>query len=343
MPRMNPILSIKKAVAAFLYYSGCIHFLENVKDKPGIILAYHRILPKESVEITYTQPGMYVTTETFEKHMAFISKNFSIMSLEDLAHDPWPDNACIVTFDDGWADNYTHAFPILKRYGIPATIFLSTNMVGKRVWPWTDRISFYIHSAPLKEFIDIWEEVLQKSGLEHLKPFFTSQNKGAVREQVINNMKAMDNPEVLSIMDELDKVMANQNHELMKTRPWLTWDEVMEMREAEISFGSHTHNHLILTRVPLCQARDEILTSQKTLSEKTGLPVTMFCYPNGDSSDEIIRIVADAGYKIAVTTKRGFINESSSLLALNRIMMHDDMTSSVPMLACVLTNRIPFF
>ncbi|MFZ2799443.1 MAG: polysaccharide deacetylase family protein [Syntrophorhabdus sp.] len=340
---MNPTLSIKKAVAAFLYYSGCIHFLENVKDKPGIILAYHRILPKESVEITYTQPGMYVTTESFEKHMAFISKNFSIMRLEDLANGTSHQNSCIVTFDDGWADNYTNALPILKRYGIPATIFLSTNVVGKREWPWTDRVCFYIHSASLEEFIGTWEEVLQKSGLEHFKPAFTSQDKGVVREQVISHMKAMDNQEVLSIIDELDKVMANQNQQLMKTRPWLTWDEVMEMREEGISFGSHTHNHLILNSVPLLQARDEILTSQKMLSKKTGSTATMFCYPNGDFNHEIMRIVADAGYKIAVTTRRGFINESSSLLALNRIMMHDDMTSSIPMLACVLTNRIPFF
>lgn len=340
---MNPILSIKKAVAAFLYYSGCIHFLENGKDKPGIILAYHRILPKESAEITYTQPGMYVTTETFEQHMAFISKNFSLLRLEDLAHDPRPDNICMVTFDDGWADNYTHAFPILKRYGIPATIFLSTNMVGKRVWPWTDRISFYIHSTPLKEFIDIWKTALKKSGLEHLKSILTSQDKGAVREQVISYMKAMDNHEVLLIMGHLDKIMANQNQELMRTRPWLTWDEVIEMREAGLSFGSHTHNHLILNSIPLLQARDEILTSQKILSERTGFPVTMFCYPNGVFSDEIMRIVSGAGYKIAVTTRRGSINESSSFLALNRIMMHDDMTSSVPMLACVLTNKIPFF
>jgi peptidoglycan/xylan/chitin deacetylase (PgdA/CDA1 family) len=340
---MNLILSTKKIVAAALYYSGFIRCLHYRNNNLSIILAYHRILPKDSNDILFIQPGMYVTVETFEKHMAFISKNFKILSLEDLADHHRLKNACMVTFDDGWADNYDYAFPILKKYGIPATIFLSTNLVGKKEWPWTDRIAYYIHSIPVNEFVHTWKAILRKIQLEYFGSDLSAQDKRIIREHVINYMKNLDNLMILSVMEELDKAMSNQKDCLMKTGPWLTWDKVMEMMKAGISFGSHTHNHLILTRIPFQQAREEIALSQRILSEKMGKTVTTFCYPNGDFNDDTMQIVEESGYKIAVTTRRGSINESSNLLALNRTMLHNDMTSSIPMLACVLTNKIPFF
>lgn len=265
------------------------------------------------------------------------------MRLEDLMHDPKPKNACIVTFDDGWVDNYYYAFPILKKYEIPATIFISTNKVGTHEWPWPDRIAYYVHSIPVKEFVYAMNATLQRLGLEHHRLGFKNQDKRLIREQIIDHMKTMDNQKIQYVMKDLDKTFINQKECLMKTRPWLTWDEVMEMRREGISFGSHTHNHLILSRIPFKQVQEEIVLSQQILSEKMGTTATMFCYPNGDFNDEIIQIVAGAGYKIAVTTRRGSINGSSSLLTLNRTMLHNDMTSSIPMLACVLTNKIPFF
>jgi peptidoglycan/xylan/chitin deacetylase (PgdA/CDA1 family) len=340
---MNLILSVKKIAAVALYYSGAIRFLQALSDNSSLILAYHRILPKSSDDISFIQPGMYVTVETFEKHMAFISKHFNIMRLEDLKEDPKPKSACIVTFDDGWADNYTYAFPILKKYGIPATIFLSTNMIGSNNWPWPDRVTYYIHSIPLEDFLNMFGSILRKIGQEFPGSSFVSDKKGVISEQVINYMKTIDNRKIISLMDELDQIIFQQKKFLIRARPWLTWNEIMEMRNGGLSFGSHTHNHLILSRIPLHQAREEIMRSKELLSEKIGETVVMFSYPNGDYNVDLMRVVRESGYKIVVTTQRGFIDESDDLLTLRRVMIHNDITSTIPMLACVLTNKIPFF
>lgn len=340
---MNIKLSAKKVVAVFLYHSCILRRPKSITNNRSIILTYHRILPERSRDISFIQPGMYVTVDTFEKHMDFLSRNFKLMSLEDLDDCLNSKNACMVTFDDGWADNYEHAFPILKKYQIPATIFLSTNLVGTHEWMWSDRIAYYIHMTPVRDFARIWNEILEKVGVECTIPVFEIEECQKIREWIIGCMKNMDTKMVLAVMEELDKAFPNQKDHLMKLRPWLTWDEVAEMKMEGISFGSHTHNHLILSRVPLPQAKEEIVLSYRVLSEKLGKPATMFSYPSGVFNHEITSMVAKSGYRMAVTTRRGFVNESSELFALNRTMLHNDMTSTIPLLACVLTNRIPFF
>jgi peptidoglycan/xylan/chitin deacetylase (PgdA/CDA1 family) len=340
---MNLILSTKKVVAAFLYYSRMVDLFKSLNGDSSIILAYHRVVPKDYEGISIIQAGMYVTVETFEKHMAFISRNFRSMRLEDLIHDPIPRNACIVTFDDGWADNYTYAYPILKKYRIPATIFLSTSMIGSNSWPWPDRIAYYMHAVPSEDFLDTFRTILMKIGLEFSALNLKSHDKEIILEQVINSVKKMDNQKIISVMGELDQIMIHQKEHLLQSRPWLTWNEIMEMGSGDISFGSHTHNHVILDGIPLQQAREEIGHSKKILSERTGKPVFSFSYPNGDYNSDLMRVVKESGYSIAVTTRRGFLGDSDNLFTLRRLMIHDDMTSTIPMLACVMTNRIPFF
>ena len=342
-PRMNLTIHVKKIVSPVLYYSGIIHLLKRLQGYPGIILGYHRVLPSDSKDISFIQPGMYVTTETFEKHMAFIAQNYKIMRLMDVVNAPSPKNACIVTFDDGWADNYIYALPIIKRYGIPATIFLTTNMVGKSEWPWPDRLSYYIQSVPESEFIRSWTTIIQETGLKYQHESYRYRDRIGFKENIIDFAKSLETHTLIALMENVDKIMTNQKRDLMKMRSWLTWDEVQEMKKSDITFGSHSHNHHILNRIPLNQAQEEVETSRRILSDKTGSVATMFCYPNGGFNDEIVRIVSNAGYRIAVTTKPGSINGSSSFLTLNRNMLHDDITSTIPMLMSVLANKIPFF
>jgi len=341
--RMNPKSSVKRIVAAFLYYSGIIRGLWSVYDNPSIILAYHRVLPKDSDDISFIQPGMYVTVETFEKQMAFISRRFNTMRLDDITRTSNPKNACIVTFDDGWADNYAYAFPILKKYGIHATMFVSTNIIGSNELPWTDRVAYYTYNSALDNIIQVTECAWKKIGKESSGIQQFIKDKRFFVERVIFDMKKMKNQEILSVMDEFDSKFSYEKECLMKSRPWMTWDEIMEMKDGGISFGSHAHNHLILTSIPLRQVQDEVVMSKRILFERMGARVTMFSYPNGCYNNEIIRVISENGFTKAVTTKKGFINESRSLLSLNRIMIHDDMTNSIPMFASIISNMIPYY
>jgi peptidoglycan/xylan/chitin deacetylase (PgdA/CDA1 family) len=340
---MKIIQTGKRAVAAILYYSRVINIIKRLNIGSNIILSYHRILPQGCDDIAFIQPGMYVTSETFERQMEFISSHYHLINLEEGVKSCHLKNACMITFDDGWADNYKHAFPILKKHGIPATIFLVTNMIDTNKWPWPDRICYYIHSIPLVSFVDIFRSSLRKMGRESYNIIGSSWNKWIISEMVLEYLKRLDSQALCSIMADLDFNFAQYKEKLSQKRPWLNWDEISEMAQHGISYGSHTHNHMILNQIPISEARRELVLSKEILGEKIGKPVTMFCYPNGNYNTALMRLVEECGYEIAVTTKRGSIDESDSMLALKRIMIHNDMTFTIPMFACVLSHNLPFF
>jgi peptidoglycan/xylan/chitin deacetylase (PgdA/CDA1 family) len=125
--------------------------------------------------------------------------------------------------------------------------------------------------------------------------------------------------------------------------PWLTWEQIKEMAQNTVSFGAHAHNHTILTNTSLENAAHEIITSKNLLSKYLGKPVDMFCYPNGSYNEDIINILKDRDFKLAVTTQTGAIKKSVNLFTLPRFMIHNDMTSTIPMFACRLSNKIPYF
>ncbi len=100
-----------------------------------LIIGYHRILPRSHPEYKKMQPGMRVEPEILEMHIQTLKKYFEIIDLNEWIErvkmgKPVPKKACALTFDDGWADNYEYAFPILKKENVPATIFLVSSMVG---------------------------------------------------------------------------------------------------------------------------------------------------------------------------------------------------------------------
>ena len=109
-----------------------------------------------------------------------------------------------------------------------------------------------------------------------------------------------------------------------------------------ISFGSHTENHVILTNVPPAEARAEIVNSGTVLAAKVGKPTAAFCYPNGSYSPEVVRMVADAGYRCAVTTRRGPLESSAGPFELRRIMVHEDISNTPALFACALAGLSGF-
>src|SRR5438093_12581086 len=111
---------------------------------------YHRLIPPRELDTSFVQPGMYVTPATFDRHLRFFTSHFKLVSLQDLLAmwrgDAWDAGAryCTITFDDGWLDNYLYAFPLLRKYGAAATIFLPTDFIGTSEWLWSDRLGYLL-------------------------------------------------------------------------------------------------------------------------------------------------------------------------------------------------------
>jgi peptidoglycan/xylan/chitin deacetylase (PgdA/CDA1 family) len=274
------------------------------------ILAYHRVLTQAELRRDFVQPGMYVLRDAFEGQMRFVRDHLQVLDLgrllqlwgaRRLAEDT---GYCVVTFDDGWADNYAHAFPVLRRLGVPATVFLPTRFVGTDEWFWPDRLAHLLRRR-------------RESSPEDI-------------EARIERWKAMGPAEIEAGLRELGEAAGSPP----AGRAVLTWHEIADMSRHGISFGSHSRTHAILPRLPAEEARVEIEDSWRVLRARAGNPVAAFSYPNGEYTDAIAAQVEAAGYAAAVTTRFGWEGAApGDLFGLRRIPVHQDVCGTVPLFA----------
>lgn len=329
--------------SSILYYSGILHVIRKLGGEKSIILAYHRVLPQGSEDIQYIQPGMFVTVKSFEMHMAYIYKHYKTVALEDLIMCPNMKRTCSVTFDDGWYDNYKYAFPILKKYNIPSTIFLSTSYIGSSKTAWPDRLAYYIHKIPNNQLNRIYQiikhEKLQDKILEYENRLKLNRHKKELFiEILIEYMKMQDEQTISSIMSSIDLQFENLKTEFEARSHWLTWENIREMSFHSTAFGAHTHNHIILTKASQDYALKEINDSRDELAMHLGHPIKIFSYPNGEYNDSLIKIIKTSGFKMAVTTNKGVVTNSNSPFAMNRILIHDDIASTLPLFVTRITK-----
>ncbi len=309
--------SIKKIVGFvfklifYLFYSN-----KNIR----IILMYHRVV--EKLPDSFLDSGMYVTSRSFEKHIQELMKYFNVVSLQEFntIHDN-NKNLCAITFDDGWRDNYYCALPIIKKYKVPATVFLSADYVGTYDEFW---------------FQTFWEIAKWSNERNLLKPF-TQYLSSFIPDFILHDFSNTSLKKMVFMLKKLDPQMLDQvMHDAhikfcsdrLPQRNVLNWDEIHEMSTHGFYFGSHGLNHFILPALVASQKEIEIVESYEKLSKKIDQFLPFFSYPNGDLDNESVNFVISAGYLGAVTTKLGLNPPSTNHFMLNRIAMHEDISSS---------------
>jgi peptidoglycan/xylan/chitin deacetylase (PgdA/CDA1 family) len=261
-----------------------------------MILTYHRVGPNNN---TWLLPP--TSTADFENQMRYITKTHKIMPLYKLAKalqegKSLEGKIAVVTFDDGYKDSYLHAFPILKKYNIPATIFLITGHIDKGNLFWFDKIRYILYNTKIKKIeLEDFGEFLVDSIDNKLRSMFI----------IVEKLKKIPNEKKDDILIKLTDICNINIPSDLGREIILSWDEVKEMNEYDIIFGAHTVTHPILTKVSLDQARFEISQSKKDIEKRINQNIDTFCYPNGtieDFNNNIIEIVKNSGFSCAVTT-----------------------------------------
>lgn len=285
---------------------------------------YHRVCPdKDSWSLAPLSP------RDFEKQLEYFRRNFELMSLDQLAQcirrrRNLPEKAVVITLDDGYKDNYLYAYPLLKKYRIPATIFLSTGYVGNDRLFWYDEVRYIISSAPVVQL-----------RLEELGSFSLRTEPARYRAGFIvsEKLKSLPDGRKNALIEELTSICRVSIPPGLGQDFVLSWDEVRAMSKAGISFGAHTVNHPVLSNLPLQRAKWEIAQSKRDIEEQLGKEVTAFSYPNGDLSPEIVRLVAESGFSCAVCVSPSkLISRKDSPYRLNRIAGLENFDKSKVML-----------
>jgi len=305
----NPIINVANRLGFLDTYSS----LKGYCRSQITILMFHRVGPAKNA---WLLPP--TNTSDFEDQIKYLSKTHKILSLNELATclragKPLAKRVAVVTFDDGYKDNYRYAFPILKKYKIPATIFLVTGHIDTGNLFWFDKIEYIIKNTKIKRLkLDGFGDFSLNPINNRLQSIFTiaeklkkieDEKKNHLIEKIINISK-------VDIPHDLGRDVI------------LSWDEVKEMNEWGIDFGAHTISHPILTRVSLEQAKFEILQSKKDIEKRLGQSVYTFAYPNGtyeDFNTKILDIVRKSGFTCAVTTIPTTQASKTNLYELGRL------------------------
>lgn len=297
-----------------------------------LILTYHRVLPPSFQELEIVEPGMFVHTSTFEVHLQLLKQYFDIVSLSDWLHaraegQPAPKRACAITFDDGWRDNFEFALPLLRRYKVPATIFVVAGMVGTAKQFWPERLARLLRHASSLHVRLPGDEVMWLEQLLSNIPISRKELTATQISELIQIAKQWPDEQIIRYLDEVETQIGPLT--ALQELDVLDWTQLREMiATGLINVGSHTTNHTRLTDdVDRETVRQEVIGSKDLIEKELAAPVDLFCYPNGDVSAEAEHIVSQT-YVGACTTEFGWNRPNADSCRLHRISMHEGRTRS---------------
>jgi peptidoglycan/xylan/chitin deacetylase (PgdA/CDA1 family) len=295
----------RELLARGLHSSGAAFFLGLLPAKDLLlVLNYHRIGNPEEDPF---DPGVFSATgDRLNEQISYLKRHVSLVTLQEAQafvhgtlRERTPRCRVLITFDDGYLDNYQVAFPILRSHGVQGVFFLATSMVGSCSVPWWDHIAFLMKTARKRRFslhypadlaVDLVEDGMTKSLRSVLSLFKRPGNGDA--ERFIRELKE-----------------EAQGDDLPGTlRRFLNWDEAREMIAGGMAIGSHTHSHTVLSQLGPEQQREELSRSRAQLRERLGSEIDALAYPVGGASsfsEQTQQLAKEAGYLAAFSFHGG--------------------------------------
>jgi peptidoglycan/xylan/chitin deacetylase (PgdA/CDA1 family) len=273
---------------------------------------YHSVAPAE--RRLFQDPTMAMPVAIFAAQMSFLSRRRRVISLDELAEvlakgeSPEP-RSVVITFDDGYLDNYEVAAPILAQHGLPATVFLATGYIERVENMWIDVLyaAFKGRTRQRLELPDASFDLAEPLGADHAYKSAAGAVVRATRDEraeLISSIQGQLQPE----HDELRLTMG--------------WPEVRELcrRYPDISIGSHTREHVDLSRMPKDEVVDELSAAHEDIRRELGIDAVHFTFPYGRDSVHARDWLTSSGYHTAsLTEPMSLVERSSDALALTRL------------------------
>ncbi len=271
------------------------------------ILAYHRIVdvPDED-EFPFDVELVSASVSAFAEQMTFVRDHYQPITLAALLAcvdnaQPPPRGAIVISFDDGFADNYYNAFQILRRLGIPATIFLSTGYIDRQQMFWYEKLTHDVMTTRATQL-----RLLDEAPLTIGDDAPARRN---VLAMLLRRLKRVPNQQRLDCLADLDRQLSPPEDCNGDSRSGpMTWEQVAEMARAGIEFGSHSVTHPVLSMLDPADLDFELQASKASIETVTGIPCQTIAYPVGGAeafNPRVQRAVQAAGYRLGLTYLSG--------------------------------------
>jgi peptidoglycan/xylan/chitin deacetylase (PgdA/CDA1 family) len=303
----------REELCRWLHATGLQSVLGRLPQRDSLlVLNYHRVGDADTA--TYDSEVFSATPEEFESQMEFVARRLQPVTQDEALS--WAGgnpagrySGCrvLITFDDGYVDNFELARPILRKLGIQGVFFLPTAFIGTREIPWWDSIAYMLRKARNKRFSLEYPVAIEVDieSIGHRKA--TSQVLGLYKLPVMTDPGRF--------MDQLEQACLCARPEAGAERCFMTWDEARTMVSDGMAIGAHTHTHRLLGSLNEEEQFEELVRPRSLLREKVGAEPATLAYPvglPGSFTNGTMRLAEKAGYRAAFSFYGG-VNRSGQV------------------------------
>ncbi len=320
--------------------------LRAVWQRRLLILTYHGFREVDEGGEFLPFLDNHIPVDTFRRQLVYLKAHYVPVRLKDALkalneNKGLPKRAVVVTMDDGYGSNCSCAFPLLKEYVVPATIFLTTSFLDREAPLWTDRLTFAVVKSPLRSL----EFCVSGDNFSFdLSTLEARQKAVSVLNAFLRRIPQETRDQTLTEIERQAQARLSLNETCPPFYRPLRWEEVRTMRSSGlVDFGAHGHRHYILSRCSADMLREDIVVSRQRMTEEMVNPPALFAYPSGEADDlneSVRREVKNAGFLAAVTTGHGLNRLKTEAYMLRRISINSRMDIKTFALVMVLWPKI---
>jgi peptidoglycan/xylan/chitin deacetylase (PgdA/CDA1 family) len=303
------------------------------------ILRYHSVQPDLESCANSIGRGIIHEEQVFAEQMEILARDYHPVSMDEvvdfvIGRRPTPPRAVVVTFDDGYADNYDVAMPILNHYGIPAAIYVTVDSIGTGRAPWFCRVRHAFAVTRIRRWHDpdkgrSWnlDDLVERHEAFLSACEICARRAGVIQEEALATLEKDLEVETLAPVRDL----------------MLSWEQIRKLKAAGHTIGSHTLTHPNLAQVNVAAASRELRESKMRLELTLGSPVVHFSYPSPilepHWNEQTVTLTKEAGYSSAVTCTPGLVRQGDESLRLKRTSVPDTKDEFIWSLECTLLGR----
>ncbi len=300
-----------------LIRTGALRFASRLTGPGAAIVMYHSVMD-DPMSAQTTLGGIIHSTEIFRRQMEIVARHFHAVSLEDVllflnGEKPLPPRAVVITFDDGYADNYQAAKNVLHPLGIPGVFYVVVDCIDRQRLPWPSLLRYAFLSSQKNRWTEangtawILSSTAQRLAAFERASEYCCKLAGAPQDQFVE-----------TIQQELGTAPPR-----MTQRPMMTWDEARALVRDGHIVGSHTMTHPNMAYIAEADVRTELLNAKTRLEQELAAPTVHFSYPcpalQPHWAERTVQASREIGYKTAVTTDGGVVRRHHDPLSLRRI------------------------